>query len=848
MSTHRFIAARRGGRGLPLLSMLGGLLILLQLLLAPTAFAAAGSAAVTQPTTQQMVLDLSGVSIVRLSLTYSAPKAKPTTCTTLGTIIASWPATTSIDKNNWVLTDGSLLATGKKNTCSPNESLSAIAIYASNEFTNNQPLSALLDTLSCSSTGVCSDMVNGATGQHETLLTPQHGAVIFSFHTAASLVLPYLALDTTPASTGSSVAIELARSITNNALPPSATNVDPTTLPQYLTPIVNTARPGSVPTSTTATATVQTSEPGMPSIGSDGMLMGMQASAFSTPVTVAGIQDLEKEAAFPQQPALGQNLSRNTLNTNWKTGITQYEQGNYKDAIKTLNLINNTQSLFQAPASFVKLAQEKSATGNNGATGSTTNGQGNQGAPTFTGWVLIVGLAAGVLVLILLFLLVSILFGRKRIERKRDLDSFKADATRARQSVDRMETPQQFASLQQYGGVNNPVAPIADLRCPNCQAPIEENATYCPNCRYVFSPSDSGLHRFAMPPAAPALTQPQMPPQPLSQEVYAPAPQSRPESEIPTVEFPDRNGNGLPESEATKPYDVRQLQAGNLGLVVVTETDRGIKRKHKPNEDSIFAVQMARAHNSQPQQIGLFVVADGMGGHANGQDASRLAMQNIIDYIIPRISVGTSLNDEGYRNLLVQGVQNANMAVHQRNMEAHADMGTTMTAALVVGATAYIANVGDSRTYLYREPEGLQKITHDHSVVASLVDAGIIKPDDIYTHPKRNQIYRSLGEKPVVEVDSFVQPLQANDKLLLCSDGLWDMVRDPEIQRVINMSEPNPMQLGKNLIQAALDGGGEDNVSVIVVSITETSGHTGMTGIHLHAKPDTVTVPDLPQV
>ncbi|GAC1566475.1 MAG: hypothetical protein NVS3B14_09060 [Ktedonobacteraceae bacterium] len=294
------------------------------------------------------------------------------------------------------------------------------------------------------------------------------------------------------------------------------------------------------------------------------------------------------------------------------------------------------------------------------------------------------------------------------------------------------------------------------------------------------------------------------------------------------------------------PYDVRQLQARNLGLVVVTETDPGIKRKHKPNEDSIFAAQMARAHNSQPQQVGLFVVADGMGGHANGQDASRLAIQNIIDYIIPRISTGNGQDDVGYRNLLVEGVQHANLAVHQRNMEEHADMGTTMTAALVVGATAYIANVGDSRTYLYREPEGLQKITHDHSVVASLVDAGIIKPDDIYTHPKRNQIYRSLGEKPGVEIDSFIQPLQANDKLLLCSDGLWDMVRDPDIQRVISAPVPDPTQTGKNLIQAALDGGGEDNVSVIVVSITDTSGHTGMTGIQLHAKPESVTLPEMP--
>ena len=105
--------------------------------------------------------------------------------------------------------------------------------------------------------------------------------------------------------------------------------------------------------------------------------------------------------------------------------------------------------------------------------------------------------------------------------------------------------------------------------------------------------------------------------------------------------------------------------------------------------------------------------------------------------------------------------------------------------------------------------------------MASLVEAGIIKPDDIYTHPKRNQIYRSLGEKPVVNADFFSRyPLNPGDKLLLCSDGLWDMVRDPAIEQVLS-AVPDPSQTGNALIKAALDGGGEDNVSVIVVSITE---------------------------
>src|SRR5204863_3633276 len=154
--------------------------------------------------------------------------------------------------------------------------------------------------------------------------------------------------------------------------------------------------------------------------------------------------------------------------------------------------------------------------------------------------------------------------------------------------------------------------------------------------------------------------------------------------EYPTVEMSPRTGSQ--ESERTLPYNVQQLQGRNLSLAVGYESDPGIKRKHKPNEDSLFALQGARTHDSQPEQFGLFVVADGMGGHANGQDASRLAIQNMIDFMLPKLSSSNPMNEDDFKNLLTEGVQHANQAVHQRNMEERADMGTTMTAALIVGA------------------------------------------------------------------------------------------------------------------------------------------------------------------
>ncbi len=256
-------------------------------------------------------------------------------------------------------------------------------------------------------------------------------------------------------------------------------------------------------------------------------------------------------------------------------------------------------------------------------------------------------------------------------------------------------------------------------------------------------------------------------------------------------------------------------------LLVGIGLDVGIARKDVPNEDNLFAIQGMRPTNAGPEPVGLFVVADGMGGHAHGQEASKLAVHAVSDTIVPTLMRQVD-NDEVFLDLLKEGVHRANLAIYQRNREQEHMMGTTLTAVLVVASTAYVVNVGDSRTYLYRPAEGMRQITRDHSVVASLVENGAITREDIYTHPKRNQIYRCLGEHASVEVDTFVESLQADDVLVLCSDGLWEMVHDDEMEGIIASSASYPSQLSKLLIQAALMRGGADNISVIVACITQT--------------------------
>jgi serine/threonine protein phosphatase PrpC len=268
----------------------------------------------------------------------------------------------------------------------------------------------------------------------------------------------------------------------------------------------------------------------------------------------------------------------------------------------------------------------------------------------------------------------------------------------------------------------------------------------------------------------------------------------------------------LPEEEEDD-----ELQVA-LRLVVGIGLDPGIVRKDSPNEDNLLAIQGLHDGESGPVPLGLFVVADGMGGHADGQEASRLAIQSISDVVSPAI-LRNAEPDETFSDLLKDGAHRANLTIYRRNREQEHMMGTTLTAALVVGTQAHVVNVGDSRTYRYRPGEGLVQISRDHSVVARLVEAGIISREDIYTHPKRNQIYRCLGEKASLELDYFHIEVQAGDILILCSDGLWEMVRDPDIENIVASSSPHASQISSMLVQAALTRGGADNISVVAVCV-----------------------------
>lgn len=256
-----------------------------------------------------------------------------------------------------------------------------------------------------------------------------------------------------------------------------------------------------------------------------------------------------------------------------------------------------------------------------------------------------------------------------------------------------------------------------------------------------------------------------------------------------------------------------------LTLRVSSDLNPGIRHRDEPNEDCISVTHgYIPSTLGQPAPFALFVVADGMGGQENGEVASQLAVQTLVTHVFTSLHSG-EMTPDTFLPLLKEGIDDANLAVYQRNQMQLTRMGTTLTAALVIGSTAYIAHVGDSRCYLLHESEGLSQITQDHSLVAALASAHMIKPEEVYTHPRRNVIYRCLGEKNNVQVDTCTVPLIADDTLLLCSDGLWEMVRDPQIEAILSSPVPHPSHHAHALIQAALAGGGEDNISAIVVQV-----------------------------
>ncbi|MDW3215164.1 MAG: Stp1/IreP family PP2C-type Ser/Thr phosphatase [Ilumatobacteraceae bacterium] len=216
---------------------------------------------------------------------------------------------------------------------------------------------------------------------------------------------------------------------------------------------------------------------------------------------------------------------------------------------------------------------------------------------------------------------------------------------------------------------------------------------------------------------------------------------------------------------------------------------------------------------------GLFVVADGMGGHLAGEIASEMAVERL-DQRLPMTSANT-LDD------VVAAIGEANTEIYQGSIDDpdRAGMGTTVTALAVVsdphdGEAFAVANVGDSRSYVLRHGR-LRQLTIDHSFVQELVAEGAITRDEARTHPRRNIVTRALGIEPYVRVDSWTMPIIRGDRFVLCSDGLVDEITDDAITDVLRQHADDPEAAAQALVDAANDAGGRDNITVVIVDVIE---------------------------
>jgi protein phosphatase len=252
---------------------------------------------------------------------------------------------------------------------------------------------------------------------------------------------------------------------------------------------------------------------------------------------------------------------------------------------------------------------------------------------------------------------------------------------------------------------------------------------------------------------------------------------------------------------------------------IVYEAVSDVGRKRKGNEDSLFL---------NPDQK-LFVVADGMGGHAAGEIASRVAVDAINEFVTLTggndeitwpFGLDDSISYEG--NRLKTAIRHANRRVLEATRESaeYEGMATTVAAVLVDGDTANLAHVGDSRIYRWSGEE-LVQLTDDHSWVNEQIQSGVISPEQARNHPLRNVVTRALGGRSDLMVDIQARQMRAGDLLLLCSDGLTTMIGDEDIARILGESGGDVARAARALVEEANERGGEDNITVVLLKFEE---------------------------
>ena len=271
-------------------------------------------------------------------------------------------------------------------------------------------------------------------------------------------------------------------------------------------------------------------------------------------------------------------------------------------------------------------------------------------------------------------------------------------------------------------------------------------------------------------------------------------------------------------NKATTPVDTKTVGYSSPLINVGYGLSAGRQRNH--NEDAFFTLTTMFSYNESELPFGLYMVADGMGGHKNGEIASELAIRTIAGTVLteiytPLMSLDPQPGELSFREVLHNGIEQANSEIITKSYGG----GTTITAVLIVGDQMTIAHVGDSRVYSVDKNGSMEALTRDHSLVKRLQELGQITPEEAAVHPQRNVLYRALGQGEPFEPEIISTQRPESGSLLVCSDGLWSIVGTEGMQSIIK-SGISPQDICDRLIDAANEAGGPDNISAILVEFS----------------------------
>ncbi len=276
-----------------------------------------------------------------------------------------------------------------------------------------------------------------------------------------------------------------------------------------------------------------------------------------------------------------------------------------------------------------------------------------------------------------------------------------------------------------------------------------------------------------------------------------------------TAPLTDQQINSIVAGQNVK-YELKQLIA-SVGQSV------GKQRDH--NEDSVLALTSTMSGSTEGIPFGLYIVADGMGGHQFGEVASNAAIRIMGGNVTKKFhSYLYSLPTQTLQDSLQEVMEASILEAHQYVQREAPGSGTTVTAALVLGQQVTIAHVGDSRAYAVHPDGRMEVITRDHSLVKRLEELGHLSKDEAENFPHRNVLIRALGQGESLEADIFTVPFPQPGYLMICSDGLWGVLNEGDVFRMIN-DAPNLHRACQNLVEAANAAGGPDNITVILAQM-----------------------------